>query len=205
MPRKNLLRVSGTPYHIVSRSNHKTWFTIELSKVWSIAINSLVTAHHEYPVNIHAFVLMSNHYHLVVETPNCDIDKFMYVFNKNFSLSLREATNLVNRMFGGRYKWSVINNRQHYFQVMKYVYRNPVKANMVQRVEDFPFSTIARELNFPLEVHDYFDDFNVLDWYNSAHHYNENFVIEKGLRKSVFKYGLLPDNRSHLKFTHLTL
>lgn len=205
MPRKNLVRVSGHPYHVTNRANHKKWFALELSEVWEIATQSLISAHLDYPVNIHAFVLMSNHYHLVVETPNCDIDKFMYVFDKNFSLGLRKATNLVNRMFGSRYKRSIIYNRQHYFQVMKYVYRNPVKVDMVQRVEDFPYSTIYKDLDFPLELTDYFEDFNVLDWYNEAHSSNENYVIKKGLKKTVFKYGCLPDQRSHQKFTGLPL
>jgi len=109
---------------------------------WNIARRSFSLAYEKHPIILHSFVLMENHYHLVLQTPDENIDRFMYEFNKNFSLELRQKTGLINRMFGGRYKWTLIKDKQHYFHVMKYVYLNPVKAGVVEVAEDYQYSTL---------------------------------------------------------------
>ena len=58
-----------------------------MDRVWDIAINSL-PANSRHPIQIAQFVLMQNHYHMLVRTPNGNLDKFMYEFGKNFSLGL---------------------------------------------------------------------------------------------------------------------
>ena len=135
---------------------------------------------------------MSNHYHLVIDTPNCDIDKFMYEFNKSFSLKLRKETNMINRMFGGRYKWSIIKDRSHYFHVMKYVFRNPVKAKITSTVEQYNYSTINIILNkkqFPTKIKPYINILKYLNWFNETHTQEQNNSITSGLNKTIFTYS----------------
>jgi putative transposase len=85
MPRKKTIKNNIYPYHITTRSNQSQWFNVPLERVWSLALESLSFADKKHTVEIHAFVFMSNHYHLVVLTPFSNIDLFMYEFNKNFS------------------------------------------------------------------------------------------------------------------------
>lgn len=185
MPRKKTIRTSDFPYHVVSRTNQRSWFKIPMKEVWKIAMTSLKIANEKHPVNIHAFVLMSNHYHLVIDTPDSNIDKFMYEFNKNFSLSLRVASGLQNKMFGGRYKWSLLTSRPHYLNVLKYVFRNPVKAQICQQVENYSFSSFK---NFSLQINSYIDYSEYIDWFNTSHDEKQNDSIKKGLRNSMFNY-----------------
>ena len=192
MPRKILVRTNEHPYHITSRSNHKTWFSIPLQEVWGICKHSISIANKKHPVNIHSFVLMSNHYHLILDTPNSDIDKFMYELNKNISLTLRKETGMINRMFGGRYKWSLITNQIQYLHVMKYVYRNPVKAKISLNVEDYPYSTLntafkSKEFTTKLKPH-----INVqkhIQWFNTTHSDVQNDSISTGLNKTIFNFA----------------
>ena len=96
MGRLPLIRTSKFPYHVGSRSNHRIWFNIPLEEVWKIAMRSFAIAYQKHPITLHSFVLMSNHYHMLITTPNEDVDKFMYEYNKNFSLELRTQSGLIN-------------------------------------------------------------------------------------------------------------
>jgi putative transposase len=193
MPRRNLIKTSSAPYHIVSRSNHKFWFHLSLPDVWKIAENSFEKAHSKHPVRLHAFVLMINHYHLLLTTPDENIDKFMYEFNKTFSLELRQKTNLVNRMFGGRYKWSLIQEKTHYLHVLKYIYRNPVKAKIANDVRDYTFSTLNSNLGRSSECWNlvsksgYQNYTEFINWLNAANKPQDDDLIKNGLNRSKFK------------------
>ncbi len=194
MPRKKTILSDKFPYHVTTRSNHKSWFQISLVKVWEIALNALHFAHEKYPIRLHGFVLMNNHYHLVLDTPNSDINLFMYEFNKNFSLQLRIETQLINRMFGGRYKWSLIQNRDQYFHVMKYVFLNPVKVKIVDDATKYKYSSLYVEKNkshFPIQVQPYFKvlDVRFLNWIHQMHTEEQNHSIIRGLRKSTFRFS----------------
>lgn len=210
MSRKKLIRTSLYPYHVTSRSNHKTWFQLPITDVWSIASLSMVKAYTKHPVNIHAFVLMSNHYHLVLDTPDSNIDRFMYEFNKSFSTELRHQTNKINRMFGSRYKWSLIHEDLHYYHVLKYVYRNPVKANIVKRVEDYPFSTLSREiesLGMKIPIHNpyQFSQLDSLNWLNDSHSSDQNESITRGLKWGQFRFSGSAEQRKPPAFPSVNL
>ena len=107
MPRKILIRTDLYYYHITTRSNHRQWFKIPLDQVWEIAIQAMSKANINCPANIGQFVLMANHYHLLIKTPDSNIDRFMFWFNKTFSDLLRAKSGTINRMFGSSYKSSL--------------------------------------------------------------------------------------------------
>ena len=142
MPRKILIRTNQFPYHITLRSNNKDWFELPLSIMWKLCKQSIAKAQASYPTNIEAFVLMANHYHLLIWTPNSDIDKFMYVLNSSISKEIRIRTKRINRIFGDRYKWTLVDHERYYLQVLRYIYQNPVKAQVTSTCHDYPFSTL---------------------------------------------------------------
>jgi putative transposase len=154
MPRRNLIRTNLFPYHVTSRSHNRDWFSIPIADVWSICLSAFELAWEKSPVVVHAFVLMDNHYHLVVTTPDSNIDTFMKHFNKTISEKMKIRSGAVNQKFGGRYKWCIIENQNYYYyNVMRYVFRNPISVNLVQRVEDYPFSTVnEKEINLTTKV-----------------------------------------------------
>ncbi len=190
MPRKNLIRTSLYHYHITTRSNHREWFSIPLDEVWPIAIEAFKKAQKETPAQVFQFVLMANHYHLLIKTPDRNIDKFMYWFNKTFSEQLRSKSGKINRMFGGSYKWSLIHEPIYLDRVIKYIYQNPLRAGLVTKCQDYPFSTLyflARELDSPIEIQtetQFSSDFHPI---NLTLSYEEVDQIRSGLRKTRFK------------------
>lgn len=188
MPRKNLIRTNLYYYHITTRVNHKHWFCLPLNEVWKISISSFQKAQKNCASDIAQFVLMGNHYHLLIRTPNSDIDKFMFWFNKTMSDLLRYRSGLENRMFGSSYKWSLIKSNIYLFNVYRYIYQNPIRAGLVNRCEDYMFSSLFflrnnKELGFQLEP--------IIEYEQSDfNHLIESDEVERirlGLRKTIFK------------------
>jgi len=142
MPRRKLIKTSEFPYHITMRSNNREWFDLPLEKVWTFCLEAVNYANKKHAVRIQAFVLMNNHYHALIWTPFENIDLFMYEFNKKLSLSLRVELKRINRIFGGRYKWSLVTDSEYYSHVLRYIYQNPLKANTVANCENYKFSTL---------------------------------------------------------------
>jgi putative transposase len=190
MPRKNLIRTSEYFYHITTRSNHKEWFDIPLDYVWIIAIKSFKKAQKNNPAKISQFVLMANHYHLLIRTPNNDIDQFMYHFNKTFSDLLRIASNKENRMFGSNYKWSLIKNHRYFHNVFRYIYQNPLRAGITEQCENYPYSTLhytSNNIETPFDFTKLDQLESNLSFINEKLDFEKSNQIKKGLRKSIFK------------------
>ncbi len=201
MPRAFLIRSPRLPYHVYARSNNREWFSLPTDAVWEIFQGLWNEAVIEYGVQLHVFVLMSNHFHAVLTTPNENIDEIMHHILREAARRINQLTGRINHVFGGTYKWSIIESRSHYKHVVRYVYQNPVKAGICKRVEDYPFSTIAdwqeadptRRL-FPVSD-SIFDKESVLDlsisqkieWLNQTYSSVKYDALKKALKRSRFK------------------
>ena len=190
MPRKPLIRSKNLPYHITARANNKQWFTLELPLMWKIAQESLHEAISIHHVEIISFVLMGNHYHMLILTPLGNLDLFIYEFNKRLALKVQARSGQINRIFGGRYKWCLIESQKYLSNCYKYVYQNPVRAGLVNLCEDYPFSTLRvlyKNDKFSVPLHDRFgfkDEFG-LHWLNQKIGVEEEVTLRKSLSRSV--------------------
>lgn len=190
MPRKNLLRVRNLPYHVTTRSLKQEFFKLPLNEVWEILQTSLKEAHELHPIQLVSVVLMSNHYHMILLTPDYNLDQFMYEFNKRMAIKIITKTKQTHSVFGGRYKWSVIRSKNYFYNCYRYVYQNPIRAKIVDRVEDYPFSSIYyihRGIPFVIPLFDQFgfkDPF-MLNWLNIPMEEMEKEKVRKGLRRFI--------------------
>ncbi len=142
MPRKNHTPSSEYPYHVTARCLNKEWFGASKSEIWSILTNNLYTVRHSYEVRILAFVLMDNHFHLLVQTPKANLSAAMNYFMRETSRSIGRITGRINHIYGSRYFRSLITNPHYYLHAYKYVYRNPVEVGLCANVEDYPYSSL---------------------------------------------------------------
>ena len=190
MPRKPLIRSKNLPYHVTSRANNKEWFALDLRVVWSLAQESLKEANAIHAVEIISFVLMGNHYHMLLLTPEGNLDLFIYEFNKRLALKIKSKSGQINRIFGGRYKWCLIESQKYLVNCYKYIYQNPVRAKIVVNCEDYPFSTLRalyKNEGFSVPLHDRYgfkDEFGLL-WLNQKIDHEEEEALRKSLSRSV--------------------
>jgi putative transposase len=142
MPRRPLITTNQFAYHITSRSNNKDWFYVSSELCWEIISESISKISINYQVHVFALVLMSNHFHLILETPFSNLGDVMRDFMTGISKGIQRPANRINHVFGARYKWSLLNSAFSVAYVLKYVFRNPVRAGLCGRVEDYKFSSL---------------------------------------------------------------
>jgi REP element-mobilizing transposase RayT len=215
MPRKTLIVSKDFPYHITARANNKEPFPGDLQFIWKTLANELYLQAITHGVRIHAFVLMPNHFHLLVTTPNKSIDMVMKEFIGSSTRIINAKYQRWGRIFGGRYHWTLVDNPHYYAHVLKYVYRNPAKAGLCERVENYPYSTFSRLSGFgrlpvpvlaPLgnldgQLPSSEQSFAALEsWLNQPHKKEEYLAIRKALKRKIFELGI---SRTRRKKEHL--
>src|SRR5262245_15287967 len=142
MPRPIHINSSECPYHVTSRSHNKDHYPLPLPEIWGIFCEYLWLCHMKYNLSIHAFVLMPNHFHLIASTPLAHLSESMNYFMGQTSKEINKRAKRINQMHGCRYYRSLISRPLYAMHVYKYVYRNPVKANLCQSVESAEYSTL---------------------------------------------------------------
>lgn len=189
MPRKPLVRTSQFPYHITMRCNNKEWFSLPLNEVWEHCLEAIKKANEKYEVRLISFVLMGNHYHMLIRTPDSNLDLFMYEMNKRLSYRLRCSTSRINRVFGARYNWCVIQSQKYLLTCYRYVYQNPLRAEIVDKCENYPYSSlnyIVQRRSFCIPISDCFGfkhKYN-LRWLNQRPIEKEEDAIKRALKKT---------------------
>lgn len=198
MPRPLLIRSEIHPYHVTSRCNNREFFPIPLDEVWVIMLSQLKNEVLEQKLCVHAFVLMGNHFHLLCHTPRGNLDVIMQRFLRMTSVKIHLRNHSINHLWGGRYRWSLIQSKAHYFQVYRYIYQNPIRAGICKRVEEHPYSTLRAS---PLPIHtplgfSFGGSEGELVWLNERYQTEDQEIIRLGLRKQQFdvsnrKLGIL--------------
>lgn len=187
MPRKKTIYSDTYPYHVYNRSNNRERFYLDLETLWDIFEDQLWVLINKYKCEIISFVLMPNHYHLLIQTPNANISDAMLEFHRNTSKIANKKANRINHFFGSRFKWSLITSDVYFWNCYKYVRRNPVKAKLCGKVEDYPFSTFVKNLGILSKHCD--EMAKDLDWLNSPFLKEQEEAILAGLRRREFKNG----------------
>lgn len=162
--------------------------------VWKVFCDELYMAHIVHDLQIHSFVLISNHYHLIASTPKSNLSKCMGQFSHKTSLRLTRMGNRINQTFAGRYFKSVINQPNYFLNTYKYNYRNPVAAGLCEFVEEYQYSTLhgllgASKLEVPM-VHDdtlFENPEGTLSWLNTKPCAKKLAALKFGLKKAIFE------------------
>ena len=94
-----------------------------------------------FNIEIHAFVLMSNHYHLLVKTIEANLSKAMQWFGTTYTRRFNMANNHSGHLFQGRYKSIIVQNDAYLMLLSCYIHRNPLRAGIVERLADYPWSS----------------------------------------------------------------
>ncbi len=156
--------------------------------------NHLFFLRHGFDVRIHAFVLMANHFHLLVSTPRANLSQAMCYFMRNTSLDITKAGKRINQTYGSRHFRCIIDNDHYFTHCYKYIYRNPIRAGVVQQVEDYRFSTLhgllgKSPLIIPLEEDRLlFGNINeTMLWLNTPPDQKNEVAVKNAMRLGRFK------------------
>ena len=140
MSRPLRIEFPGAVYHVTSRGNGRAAIfhsDQDRSKLLSI----LAEAVQKYNWLCHAYCLLDNHYHLIIETPDPNLSLGMRQLNGVYTQAFNVAHQRVGHVFQGRYKAIVIEKDSHLLELSRYVVLNPVRAAMVTRPEEWQWSS----------------------------------------------------------------
>lgn len=139
MPRKPVIHSSEYCYHVTNRSNNREHFYLPLEIVYDIFVNELIKLKIEEEIIVYAFVLMNNHYHLLLRTPKANISKVMYWLGRRVTKEMQQQSGRINKIFGGRYKSCIIMDEQYERTVFRYIIQNPVRAGVTDSIFKYQF------------------------------------------------------------------
>lgn len=194
MPRPKTILQSEYPYHVSARCVNKEWFTLPLQKVWEIMERHLYFLSIGFNARIHSFVLMNNHFHLILSTPSANLSQSMAYFMKATSDEITYQTGRINQTYGARHYKTIIESYHYFLNAYKYVYRNPVDAGLVKRVELYPYSTLRgllgyQQLFIPLaeDTTLFSDELGTINWLNEEPCAQDLFSVKEALKRQYFK------------------
>lgn len=130
MPRKERYQEAGY-YHIINRGVEKRDIYLE-AEDYDYFLNLLLKLTEDFEIVIHVFCLMTNHYHLLLETKQSNLSKAIQFINEKYSKYFNKKYERYGHLWQGRYKSYPLFDDAHFWIVAKYIERNPIKANMVQ-------------------------------------------------------------------------
>ncbi len=132
MTRPLRIQFPGALYHVTNRGNERKPIfkdDQDRAKFLEILSHSLAV----YSVKLYSFVLMSNHFHLLVETPLGNLSQFMRHFNITYTSAFNRRHRRSGHLYQGRYKSFLVDGDEYLAMVSRYIHLNPVKVGAVKK------------------------------------------------------------------------
>jgi len=140
MSRPLRIEYPGAWYHVMNRGrrSEKIFFTDADRQAF---IRVLQEASELWNFRISAFCLMSNHYHLLIQTPDGNLSCGMRHINGVYTQRFNRGHKKEGQLFRGRYKAVLVDDDSHLLEVLRYIHRNPLRAGIVKTLGDYSWSS----------------------------------------------------------------
>ena len=185
------------PAHITARCINREWFRLALNQVWEVMNNYLFFISHSYEIQIHNFVLMDNHFHLIAAGNDLNLSSAMNYFMRETSRQINILSGRIDHVYKGRFHRNYIMNPNYYLHAYKYVYRNPIEAGLSKNAESYPYSTLGGLLGLHkmiipiIEDHTLFNSVeSTLNWINQAPNPDHRDEIKRAMRRRILDFKI---------------
>jgi len=141
MARQPRLTLPGYPHHVIQRGNNKQAIFATAAD-YSMLLDLLEENAKKFDVAIHAYVLMSNHFHLFASPKTADgLPKMMQAVGRSYVRLFNDRQGRSGTLWEGRYKSTLIQTDRYLLACMAYIDLNPVRAGLVAQPHDYPWSS----------------------------------------------------------------
>jgi REP element-mobilizing transposase RayT len=155
MARSIRIQYEGAYYHVTARGNHREAIFLD-DEDRKYFLETLGDVCEMTGWRVHAWVLMGNHYHLFIETPEANLVEGMKWFQNTYTRRFNVRHKLWGRLFGDRYKAVLVEGGStfYYETLMDYIHLNPVRATLIkveqqESVLDYHWSSLAQGYAIP--------------------------------------------------------
>ncbi len=140
MPRPLRIEFAGAWHHVMNRgADHQDIFRDDQDR-WSM-LQRLGAVVDECGIEVHAYCLMSNHFHLLVRTPEPNLGLAMKLFAGGYSQAFNSRHHIDGPLFRGRYRSEVVDSDSYLLGVSRYIHRNPVVAGLAKTAGCYQWSS----------------------------------------------------------------
>ena len=140
MARPLRLAFAGGVYHVTARGNERKAI-VRGDPDRARFVDTLAAMVERYRVRCHAWVLMDNHYHLLLETPSPNLSRALRYLNGVYTQAFNRRHRRVGHLFQGRFKAIVVEKESYLLELCRYVVLNPVRAGVVRDPRAYPWSS----------------------------------------------------------------
>ena len=127
-------------YHVMNRGRRGEKVFETKEDYWSF-IDLLEELDEVFNVKVSAYCLISNHYHLLVQTPNANLSRAMRHLNGVYTQRYNKRHGCDGQLFRGRYKAIVVESDSYAVELLRYIHRNPLEAGLVENLQKYQWST----------------------------------------------------------------
>lgn len=182
----------GAIYHLMERGIRRMEiFKEEIDYEIFLIIVKRVTE--EYEAKVHAYCLMTNHIHLLIETSNYEIGKIMQKIAGDYAKTYNRKYGYRGHLFEDRYKSYLVKEDAYFLQTSRYIHLNPVKAKMAAHPEDYKWSSYRAMLALKDDriternrTLSYFKNQSVLRYREFVEDIAHKYIVEESeIRKSM--------------------
>ena len=139
MPRHPRVHAQGLLYHVMARGNDGRKVFLKDSD-FEAFLNGLAAARKRYPFYLYAYVLMSNHFHLLLEVQRASTARVLQSLLTGYARRFNRTHRHRGHLFQGRYHAIVCDRESYLLELVRYIHLNPVRAKMVQQPGEWQWS-----------------------------------------------------------------
>lgn len=140
MPRPLRPIEDGLIYHVINRGNNRQAVFLKKGD-FEAFIRSLAELKERKPFALYGYCLLSNHFHLLVRPRDVSISRIMQSLLVSHTQRYHQHHRSGGHVWQGRFKSPVIQNDEHLLTVLRYIEANPLRAGIVDRADDYPWSS----------------------------------------------------------------
>jgi putative transposase len=176
-------------YHVTARGNARQ-FIFHDAQDWNYFLSCFSVAVDRHGWLCHSYCLMSNHYHLLIETPLPNLSKGMKYVNGRYAQYFNRRYKRVGHVFQGRFTGILVEKESYLMELCRYIVLNPVRAEMERTAHDWTWSSY-RALAGLIDKPEWLTTDWLLGCFGShlgeAQNYYKQFVAQGGGQPSPFK------------------
>lgn len=173
MARPLRIEFSGALYHVTSRGDgQEDIYLDDNDRVVFLEVLERVCGRFNWVV--HAYCLMNNHYHLLIETPDGNLSQGMRQLNGVYTQKFNRHHHRVGHIYQGRYKAILVEKEIYLLELARYIVLNPIRAQMIRSAKDWPWSSYRATagLNKPV-------DCLTINWILSVFSSNKSVAVKR--------------------------
>ena len=140
MARKPRIEYPGGIYHVIQRANNREFF-FEDNAMKELLLDLITDYREKLGFELFGYVIMSNHYHLIIRQTEISLHKVMHHILSVFSRRYNLVNHRSGHVFESRYKAIPVMDDKYILSLLRYIHKNPVEANICAKVSDYAWSS----------------------------------------------------------------